>query len=54
VIIFKIRNKMDVPLALISLAPLGENPQSNKNKTVEQYNAILRDIAVTCFAKSNH
>jgi acyl-CoA thioesterase I len=44
-IILKIRNKTDVPVALISLAPLGENPHSEKNKTVEQYNAISKDIA---------
>jgi len=25
--------------------PVGENPTSEKNKTVEQYNAILKDIA---------
>jgi acyl-CoA thioesterase I len=46
-IILKIRNKTNVPVALISLAPLGENPNSEKNKTVEQYNAILKDIATT-------
>ena len=44
-IILKIRNKINVPVALISLAPLGENPNSEKNKTVEQYNAILKDVA---------
>jgi lysophospholipase L1-like esterase len=44
-IILKIRNKTNVPIALISLAPLGENPNSEKNKIVEQYNAILKDIA---------
>jgi lysophospholipase L1-like esterase len=44
-IVLKIRNKTNVPVALISLAPLGENPNSEKNKTVEQYNAILKDIA---------
>jgi len=44
-IILKIRNKTNVPVALISLALLGENPKSKKNKTVEQYNAILKEIA---------
>jgi lysophospholipase L1-like esterase len=44
-IVLKIRNKTNVPVALISLAPLGENLNSEKNKTVEQYNAILKDIA---------
>jgi len=44
-IILKIRNKTNVPVALISLTPLGENPNSEKNKTVEQYNAILKGIA---------
>jgi len=44
-IILKIRNKTNVPVAFISLAPLGENPNSEKNKTVERYNAILKDIA---------
>jgi acyl-CoA thioesterase-1 len=44
-IIRKIRNTSDAPVALISLAPLGENPSSEKNKTVELYNAILEDIA---------
>jgi acyl-CoA thioesterase-1 len=31
-IVLKIRIKTDVPVALISLAPLGENPISEKNK----------------------
>lgn len=44
-IVHKIRNKTNVPVALISLSPLGENPNNNKNRTVEQYNAILKDIA---------
>jgi acyl-CoA thioesterase-1 len=44
-IILKIRNKTNVPVALISLTPLGENPNSEKNKTVKQFNAILKDIA---------
>jgi acyl-CoA thioesterase I len=44
-IILEIRNKTNAPVALISLAPLGENPNSEKNKSVEQYNAILKDIA---------
>lgn len=44
-IIFEIRSKMNVPIALISLSPLGENPHSDKNKTVERYNLILKDIA---------
>jgi acyl-CoA thioesterase-1 len=32
-------------LALISLTPLGENPESSKNNAVREYNAILKDIA---------
>jgi lysophospholipase L1-like esterase len=44
-IVLKIRNKTNAAVALISLAPLGENPNSEKNKTVEQYNAVLKDIA---------
>jgi acyl-CoA thioesterase-1 len=44
-IISKIRDKTNVPVALISLSPLGENPYSQKNKTVELYNNILKDIA---------
>lgn len=44
-IVLKIRTKTDVPVALISLAPLGENPISEKNKTVVLYNAILKDVA---------
>ena len=44
-IIFQIRSKTDIPVALISLAPLGENPFSEKNKKVEQYNIILENIA---------
>ncbi|TFF37653.1 SGNH/GDSL hydrolase family protein [Mucilaginibacter psychrotolerans] len=44
-IILKIRNKTNAPVALISLAPLGENPHSSKNKTVEQFNAVLKAIA---------
>ncbi|MFA6060603.1 MAG: GDSL-type esterase/lipase family protein [Taibaiella sp.] len=45
-IIFKIRDKTNAPVALISIAPLGENPHSSKNKTVEQYNVVLKDMAV--------
>jgi lysophospholipase L1-like esterase len=41
-IILKIRNKTNAPVALISLAPLGENPNSEKNKTVERYNRHFR------------
>jgi acyl-CoA thioesterase I len=44
-IILKIKNTTNVPVALISLTPLGENPNSEKNKAVKQYNAILKDIA---------
>jgi acyl-CoA thioesterase-1 len=44
-IILKVRKHTTIPVALISLAPLGENPQSSKNKAVGAYNAILKDIA---------
>ena len=44
-IIHKIRAKTNAPVALISLVPLGENPNSEKNREVEQYNSILKDIA---------
>ena len=44
-IVSEIRSNTNVPIALISLAPLGENPYSEKNKTVEHYNSILKDIA---------
>lgn len=44
-IINKIRTKTNAPVALISLAPLGENPNSKKNSEVERFNLILKDIA---------
>jgi acyl-CoA thioesterase-1 len=44
-IISEIQNNTKATIALISLPPLGENPNSNKNKKVAMYNEILKDIA---------
>lgn len=45
-LISKIRHKTNVPVALISLAPLGENPYSQKNEAVRKFNAVLQEIAI--------